>query len=187
MKFRKIAILLLALFLCSSTLMIASAASQTVKVLLNGSELEEGGIMVDGKTYLPIREIANSLQTIVTWDGQNKKATLTRPNVHIVLMQDSKLFGNVTKGNSYTFSVLSQVDNLKTDIAAVKVSIFDPYGSEKVIQTQTDTITKDNFWYRTEDLKYNFEYSGKYAVRFFLKTSASDDWTLVSEKLISSQ
>lgn len=167
--------------------MFADAATQKVRVILNGSELDDGGIIVDGKTYLPLRQIASGLQAVVNWDNQSKKATLYKPNVHMILFQDKVVFGNVDKGNRYTFNVLSQIDNLTTNVSAVKVSITDPYGTEKVIQSQTVNITKDNFWYRTEDIKYNFEFAGKYAVRFYLKTSSSDDWTVVSEKLITSQ
>ncbi|MFF2093528.1 stalk domain-containing protein [Paenibacillus sp. NPDC058174] len=187
MKFSKIAILLVVLTLCGGTLMFADAASQKVRVILNGSELDDSGLIVDNKTYLPLRQIANGLQAIVSWDNQTKKATLYKPNVHMVLFQDKVVFGNVDKGNRYTFNVLSQIDNLTTEVSAVKVSITDPNGTEKVIQSQSVNITKDNFWYRTEDIKYNFEYSGKYAVRFYMKTSASDEWTVVSEKLITSQ
>ncbi|GMK43052.1 MULTISPECIES: stalk domain-containing protein [Paenibacillus] len=185
--FKKVAILLAILSVFGGTLIFADSASQKVRVIVNGSELDDGGIIVDGKTYLPLRQMVNSLNALVDWDNQSKKATINKPNVHMILFQDKVIFGNVDKGNKYTFNVFSQIDNLKTDISAVKVSITDPYGTEKVIQSQNVSITKDNFWYRTEDIKYNFEYAGKYAVRFYLKTSPSDDWTVVSEKLITSQ
>ncbi|MUT66141.1 stalk domain-containing protein [Paenibacillus sp. NEAU-GSW1] len=187
MKWSKIAILLIVLSLCGGTFLFADAASQKVRVILNGSEQDESGVIIDGKAYLPLRQLAGSLHAIVNWDNQSKKATLYKPNVHMILFQDKVVFGNVDKGNRYTFNVLSQIDNLTTDVSAVKVSITDPYGTEKVIQSQSVNITKDSFWYRTEDIKYNFEFSGKYAVRFYMKTSASDEWTVVSEKLISSQ
>ncbi|MFF2484196.1 stalk domain-containing protein [Paenibacillus sp. NPDC058071] len=186
MKFRKVAILLVLLSLCGGTLLYADSAVQKIRVILNGSDIDEGGIMVDGKTYLPLRQVASGLQAVVAWDNQSKKATLYKPNVHMVLFQDNKVFGNVTKGR-YTFNVLAQIDNLTTEVAAVKVSIFDPNGTEKVIQSQTVDIKKDNFWYRTEDFKYNFDLAGKYSVRFYMKLSAADEWTVVSEKLITSQ
>jgi len=103
------------------------------------------------------------------------------------LFQDNNIFGNVNKGNRYTFKVFAQIDNLKTEVAAVKVSIYDPSGTEKVIQSQNVSVNKDNFWYRTDDIKYNFDASGKYAVRFFLKVNANDEWKLVSEKIITAQ
>ncbi|MFC4778416.1 stalk domain-containing protein [Paenibacillus sp. GCM10023252] len=187
MKFKKVLILLSILSLWGGSMLFADSAAQKVRVVLNGMNLDEGGILEDGKVYLPVRELAESMHAIVEWDGGAKKASIYKPNVHMILFQDKVIFGNVVKGNRYTFNVFSQIDNLKTDVAAVKVSVFDPYGNEKVIQSQNVNIAKDNFWYRTEDIKYNFEYSGKYAVRFYLKADAGDPWSLVSEKLITSQ
>ncbi|AJY76409.1 stalk domain-containing protein [Paenibacillus beijingensis] len=187
MKLKKPFILLLAMSLWGGSMIFADSAAQTVRVIVNGSVLDEGGIINDGKTYLPLRQLASSLQAIVAWDEQSKKVTLFKPNVHMFLFQDSKIFGNVDRGNKYTFNVFAQIDNLLTDISAVKVSIFDPSGRETVIDFKNINVSKDNFWYRTEDVKYNFDSSGKYAVRFFMKVNASDDWKLVSEKLISAQ
>lgn len=187
MKFRKIAILLLILSLCGGTLLFADTAAQKVRVIVNGSELDEGGVNLDGKAYLPLRQIADSLQAVVNWDNQNKKATLYKPNVHMVLFQDKVVFGNVDKGKKITFSILSQIDNLMTEVSAVKVSIIEPSGNEKVIQSETVEITKDNIWYWTKDIKYSFDSEGKYAIHFYIKAGISTDWTLVSEKLITSQ
>lgn len=187
MKLKKPVILLLAMSLWGGSMIFADSAAQSVRVIVNGSELDEGGVIYDGKTYLPLRQMSGVLKSIVTWDDQSKKATVFKPNVHMFLFQDSKIFGNVEQGNKYTFNVFAQIDNLLTEISAVKVSIFDPSGRETVIQTQNINVRKDNFWYRTEDVKYNFSSSGKYAVRFFMKVNDSDEWKLVSEKLISAQ
>lgn len=186
MKFRKVVILLLLLSLWGGTMLFADSATQKVRVIINGIEQDDGGLVADGRTYLPLRELATSMQAIVEWDNQNKRATVYKPNVHMFLFRNNTVFGNVTKGYQGSFKVFAQIDNLKTDIVAVKVSIFDPGGKEKVIQTGNVNPTNDNFWYATEDIEYKFESSGKYPIRFFIKTTASDDWTPVSEKIISS-
>lgn len=187
MKFRRLLVLLLVMSLWGGTMMFADSAAQKVRVILNGTELDDAGIMSEGKTYLAIRQLANTLQSIVVWDENAKKVSIFKPNVHMFLFQDSTIFGNVNKGNKYTFKVFAQVDSLTTDIAAVKVSIFDPEGAEKVIQSENEKISKDNFWFRTGDVKYNFDQAGKYAVRFYMKLNAGDDWKLVSEKVITAQ
>ncbi|UVI32240.1 copper amine oxidase N-terminal domain-containing protein [Paenibacillus spongiae] len=188
MKFRRLLILLLVMSLWGGTMMFADSAAQKVRVIVNGEDLSDAGLLSDGKTYLAVRQLANSLQSLVVWDETSKKVTVYKPNVHMFLFQDNTIFGNVNKGNRYTFKVFAQIDNLKTDVAAVKVSIFDPSGSEKVIQSQNVSLNnKDNFWYRTDDIKYNFDSSGKYAVRFFMKVNATDEWNLVSEKIITAQ
>ncbi|MGO4543701.1 stalk domain-containing protein [Paenibacillus sp. 2TAB23] len=186
MKLRKVGILLLLLSVWGGTMMFADSASQKVRVIINGSEQDDGGLIAENKTYLPLRQLANSMQAIVEWDNQSKRATVYKPNVHMFLFQNNAVFGNVAKGYQGKFKVFAQIDNLKTDVTAVKVSIFDPNGKEKVIQTESVNTSKDNFWYATDEIDYKFEASGKYPIRFFLKLKGSDEWTVVSEKLISS-
>lgn len=187
MKFKKVAVLLLVLSLWGSTIMFANAASQQVRVIINGIDQDDGGLIEDGRTYLPVRQLATSLQALVEWDNYTKTASVYKPNVHMFLFQDNKVFGNVEKGYQGSFKVFAQIDNLKTDIAAVKISIYDPAGREKVIQSKTVSSTNDNFWFITDYIDYKFESSGKYAIRFSLKAKVSDEWTVVSEKLISSR
>ncbi|WP_028611182.1 stalk domain-containing protein [Paenibacillus harenae] len=188
MKIRKVVILLLLLSLWGGSMLFADSATQKVRVFINGSEQDDGGLVDDGKTYLPLRQIASSLQAIVEWDNQSKRAAVYKPNVHMFLFdeKDNKVFGNVTKGYKGSFKVFAQIDNLKIDISAVKVSIFDPSGKEKVIQTGNVNSSNDNFWYATEYIEYKFESSGKYPIRFFVKLKGSEEWTPVSEKIISS-
>lgn len=187
MKFKKVAILLVLMSLWGGSMLFANSAAQKVKVIINGADQEDGGIIVDGKTYLPLRQLASSLQAIVEWDGQSKKATVYKPNVHMFLYQGNSPFGLVDKGFQGKFKVFAQIDNLKTDIAAVKVSIFDPSGKEKVIQSEAANPKSDNFWFVTEEIDYKFETTGKYIVRFFMKVSTADEWTAVSEKIITSR
>ncbi|ALS27411.1 copper amine oxidase [Paenibacillus sp. 32O-W] len=188
MKVRKLLIVLFVLSLWGGTMVFADAAAQRVNILVNGKEGVNSGVIIDGQTLLPLREIAGSLQALVAWDNDTKKVIVTKPNVHMFLFQDQKTFGNVDKNNRYTFNVFAQIDNLTTQISAVKVSIFNPANQETVIQSQDVNLKgKDNFWFRTENIKYHFETEGKYAVRFFMKASPTDEWGLVSEKIITAE
>lgn len=190
MKFKKLVVLTLALSLWGGTVLFADSAAQKVRVFVNGIESKESGLLAEGSTYLPLREIASSLQALVVWDDSAKRASIYKPNVHMFLFQDQNqkqvTFGNVKQGK-VTFSVFSQIDNLQTDIHAVKVVIADPSGDEKLIQSQTVNKPVDNFWFRTEDFRYSFDSAGKYSVRFYMKQTATSDWTLVSEKTITAQ
>ncbi|SEN16111.1 stalk domain-containing protein [Paenibacillus sp. OV219] len=187
MKFRKLLIMTLVMSLWGGTMLFADSASQRVRVIVNGSELDDAGIFTDGKTYLSVRQVASSLQALVNWDDNSKKVTIFKPNVHMFLFQDSTIFGNVTKGNRITFKVFAQIDNLLTDISAVKVTITDPGGDEQMIQSKSVSIDKDNFWYRTDDFTYTFDKAGKYTIHFFMKVAGSDDWKVVSEKTITTK
>ncbi|CAH1210080.1 hypothetical protein PAECIP111893_03134 [Paenibacillus plantiphilus] len=186
MKFRKLLILLLVMSLWGGTMLFADAAVQKVRVIVNGSELDDAGLFTEGKTYLPIRQIAATMQAFISWDESAKKVTVHKPNVHMFLFQDNTIFGNVTKGNRITFKVFAQIDNLLTDVSAVKVSIVDPDGKEEVIQSEK-VNKNDNFWYRTDDFTYTFSSAGKYTIRFYMKVNASDDWKQISEKTVTAK
>ncbi|MBO7743941.1 copper amine oxidase [Paenibacillus sp. MWE-103] len=187
MKFRKLLIASLVLSLWGGTMLFADGASQRIRVIVNGGELNDAGIFSDGKTYLSARQVANTLQSLVFWDDASKKVTIYKPNVHMFLFQDTTIFGNVVKGNKITFKVFAQIDNLLTDISAVKLTIADPSGAEQVIQSKNVSVDKDNFWYRTDDYTYTFDAAGKYTINFYMKVSSGDDWNLVSQKTITAK
>ncbi|PZD93848.1 copper amine oxidase [Paenibacillus sambharensis] len=183
MKAKKLLVLVALLSIWGGTMIFADSASSKIKVIVNGSELDEAGVMTDGKTYLPLRQISNSLQALISWDEASKKVTINKPNVHMFLFQNNTVFGKVSKGSRYTFSVWAQVDSLRMNISALKVTIADPSGREELIQSQDVNAQKDNFWFRTKDIRYAFEAGGSYTVRFYMKPDG-DEWKVVSEKLI---
>ncbi|MDQ6420886.1 stalk domain-containing protein [Paenibacillus sp. LHD-117] len=187
MKFRKIAIMLLLLSLWGGSMIFADAASQKVRVMINGIEQDEGGVLLDGKTYLPLRQLAEAMGAVIRWDDNNKRAVIYKPNVHMFLYKGNTPFGVVDKGYQGKIKVFSQIDNLKTDISGVKVTISDPYGKERFIQSESVTNNSDTFWFVTDEFDYKFDASGKYTVRFYLRLAGSDEWVPVSEKLITSR
>ncbi|WP_214629174.1 stalk domain-containing protein [Paenibacillus agaridevorans] len=186
MKFRKIAIMLTLLSIWGGTMIFADATTQKVRVMINGTEQDEGGVLLEGKTYLPLRQIAEAMGAIVRWDENNKRAILYKPNVHMFLYNGSQPFGGVNKGYQGKIKVFSQIDNVKTDLASVKVTIEDPSGKERFIQSENVTNNNDSFWFITDEFDYKFEATGKYKVRFYMRLSNSEDWVVVSEKLITS-
>jgi len=186
MRFKKVIILLSLLSLWGGTMIFANTATQKVKTIINDAVQEESGVVIDGKTYLPVRQLANAFQSILEWDNVNKKATIYKPNVHMFLFKDNEVFGNVNRGYQGKFKVFAQVDSMKTSTAAVKVTITDPYGKETVIQESSVNTKNDNFWFVTENIEYKFEHKGDYPIRFYMKVKSSDDWTSVSEKMIIS-
>ncbi|MDQ0088347.1 hypothetical protein J2T12_001753 [Paenibacillus anaericanus] len=183
MKWRRVGLLVFAFSLMGGSLLFADSASQKVKFLLNGSEIEDGGYMVDGKTYVALRE----LQGFVEYNESSKKVSYYKPNVHMFLFtsSDEKVFGDIKKTGKLTFNVFSQIDNLKTDISSVRVTITPPNGTPEVIQTEEIKEQRDNFWFRTEDYSYDFKTAGKYTIGFYMKASSGGDYVLVSEKGIN--
>lgn len=186
MKVRRLIILTLILSLFGASMVFADTASTKIRVFVNGEETEDGGYLIDGKAYLPVGQLSTLIQGLVSWDNTDKKVTIQKPNVHMILFQEKSIFQNVTVGK-YTFNVFCQIDNLRSDISSVKVTIVDPFGKSTDIQEQNVTEQKESFWFKTQDLKYDFKMTGKYTVKFFIKPAKSDDYQLVSEKVIVSR
>lgn len=192
MKARRIIMLTLALTLLCGTVAYADTISQRIKIWVDKQELDETAIVVDDTTYLPMRSIADRLNAIVTWDDSNKRVAIYKPNVHMFTMKDTLPFGSVPK-DKIQFFVFSQIDSLKTDISAFKVTIADPYGDETWLDGRNSTDKefpdpgKDNFSFKTKEISYDFKYSGKYVVRFWMKPVGESAFHLVSEKVITSK
>ncbi len=188
MKVKKLLVLVVLLSLWGGTMMFADSVSQKIRIFVNGSELKENAVLIEGNTYLPMRQIADTLQSLIIWDESSKKVTLNKPNVHMVtFIGGTKIFGNVTKGDKLDFDVLAQVDSLSVGISGIKISIFDPYGREQIIQEKKVSPETDNFWFKTEKISYKFENTGNYAIRLFMRQAGSDNWSIVSEKKIASK
>jgi hypothetical protein len=193
MKIRKVILLTLIFTLICGSAVYADTVTQKLRVWFNNKEADDAGVVVDGKTFLSIRTVTDKLQALLSWDDTNKKLTIYKPNVHMITMSDGALFGGVTKAKS-KFLVLSQIDNLKVDISAFKVTISDPYNEVETLIDQRDSTDKDfpdvgkeDFWFKSKDISYNFDIAGKYTVRFWIKLAGDSTFQVVSEKIIKRQ
>ncbi|WP_055110041.1 hypothetical protein [Paenibacillus ihumii] len=182
MKWRRVMVLVLAFSLTGGSMLFADSATQKVKLSIDGREVEEGAYVIDGKTYVPVRE----LEGLAEYDEATKKVTYYKPNVHIFLFKGKDIFSDIEKAGKLKFSVFSQIDNLKTEISAIKVAITAPDGTSKTIQTKDVKDTGSNFYFVTDDYTYDFKTAGKYTLGFYMKpASGSSDFVLVSEKSIN--
>lgn len=181
---KKVIIMPLLICLWGGSMIYAATEGQKIAVAINGIGLGERGVVVDGTTYLPVRDVANSQQSIIQWDESGKKISIFKPNVHLILLQDQKMFGNVDKNKQLNFHVLVQVDNLKTEISDIKVTITDPMNREELIHAKSVQEKKEDFWFLSKEHKYNFGV-GVYKVRCYMKSGSSNEWSLVSEKQIT--
>jgi hypothetical protein len=182
MKWRRVMALMMAFSIMGGTAISAESAKDQVQLIINGEVSKDGAVVIDGKTYVPIRDFNG----LVNFDPSGGKVVFDQPNVHMFLFKGDTVFGNVNKGNKVKFNVFSQIDTLKTDISGVKVAITDPSGNVKDIQSQDiKGAQKDNFWFRTNDFTYDFKTAGNYRVGFYIKESKDGSYTLVSEKVIT--
>ena len=191
MKVRKLLVMIVVLTLVFGTAAFAESITQNIKIELNKEELKGGGLLVDNKAYIGVGVLSRAMQAVVSWDNDAKRASIYKPNVHMFTMLGDKPFGSVTKGRTTKFNVFAQIDSLKTDISAFKVTITDPYGEETLIDgresSDKDFPTKYDFWFKTKDISYDFNYAGAYTIRFYMALSSGDtSMQVVSEKSIAS-
>lgn len=93
---RKIAIILAVVLLLSTGIVYAASVNGTfaglpiVNVIVNGETLktEVPGVVLQGKTLLPARAIAESLDSAVSWDQTTMTATITKPVVTMLFVDE---------------------------------------------------------------------------------------------------
>ncbi|MGZ9587053.1 stalk domain-containing protein [Paenibacillus marinisediminis] len=189
MKCRRIATLALLVtiiggsFLSAAPVAGAESSVDKVEVKINGHSVPEGGLVVDGRTYMSVRQLQDSLRAFVYWDADNKRLYLTKPNVNMLLFRDKTIFGKVEAGSKVSFSVFTQVDSLKTEVDSIRLTITDPNGKTSKIQESPLTISQDNFWFRSDDYKYEFKHKGDYKIQCFLRQK-NGEYALMSEMTV---
>lgn len=194
MKVRKVILLTLLFTLIFGSAVYADTVTQKLRVLFNNKEADDSGVIVDGKSYLLVRTVTDKLQALLSWDDTSKKLMVYKPNVHMLTMKDGASFNIVPKATKYKFMVYSQIDNLKVDISAFKVTISDPYNEVETLIDQRGSSDKDfaeqdkeDFNFSSKEISYNFDMAGKYTVRFWMKLAGDSAYQVVSEKIIKRQ
>ncbi|NOU76209.1 hypothetical protein GC098_33485 [Paenibacillus sp. LMG 31458] len=205
MKVQRILALMLMFFVLSTAAVVASSiwgdfkGNNIARLIVNEETVEFGDadvppLIVEGKTVLPLRAVSDALQALVKWDNSNKTAYLYKPNVHMFftteVRKDSAIvpFGVVERGKEADFIVFAQVDNLKTSINSVRVSVVSPSG-KSVITPVVKSISesKESFWLKVPLYGVSFNEAGTYVVKFAMKQDGSNDYSVVSEKQIQSE
>ncbi|GFR37553.1 hypothetical protein PRECH8_08490 [Insulibacter thermoxylanivorax] len=162
--------------------------AKKVSVSVNGQSLKEQGLQVNSKVYVPLNEMADTVQAMIEYDGD--QVAIYKPNVHMALFSVVKdrittPFGNVTKGGEYNFAIFTQVDNLQKEVKNLKFEIFDPHG-KSVYNAIFPLSLKDNFWHFTPTITLKFNQTGEYKIRAYMQLSVQGGYHLVSEKIIQS-
>lgn len=189
MKFRKILLCALALSIVGGATVAASEVWKTVRIKVNDVEIAEG-LNVEGKTYVPLRSVADTLQALIKVDSSSDTVHIFKPNVHLFLFTGDKNamkpFGNVYQGQ-YKFVVFAQVDNLMTKANSIKINVTDPNGQTlKSVVAPLAGDQGDNFWYVSSEINVDFRTTGQYKVKFFIQQTPESNYELVSEKAIQS-
>ncbi|MBB6636399.1 copper amine oxidase [Cohnella thailandensis] len=193
MKFRKLLILTAVLTLSFGTGVFADTLGQKVKVIFNKQDVSDIDATLIGKdAYVSAGALGDLVQGMVFWDDSAKKVSIYKPNVHMFLMSGSTSFGTVAKQKTQEFQVYAQIDNLQTSISSFKITITDPYGDSTWIDGLSSgdanfPSDKDSFWFTSKKFSYEFKYTGKYTVRFWMKPTDGSTMQVVSEKTVISK
>lgn len=54
-------------------------AGEKVNIFVDGTKLENGGILIDGRTLVPVRDISEALGANVTWENTQKQVEISKP------------------------------------------------------------------------------------------------------------
>lgn len=192
MKVRKLILLTLTFTLLCGSVAYADSVTQKLRVWVNKKEVDSNSVIVDNKMYISSQVVSDKLQAIVTWDENEKKISIFKPNVHMLTSSGSDIFADVKQNQKAKFNVFIQVDSLKTDISALKLTIADPYGDEALIEQRKSGDSdfpdgKSDFWITMKDVSYNFDKAGPYTLRFWMKPAGESSFQVVSEKTIASK
>lgn len=196
LKLRRVVGISLALLLAGSITVLANDVydwykARKVQVKVNGANISSSALLLqgEGRTMLPLREITSTLQGMVAWNAEEQTVEIYKPNVHLTMFTaDDKPFGKVDRGVSADFRILTQIDSLYNKISDIKITIEDPFGKDVYSYESNiqDENMKETLWLDLKNIKMNFKYVGKYTVKCYLKPVGANQYSLVSQKVISS-
>jgi hypothetical protein len=186
-KLRKLVISTVCLMMISGgTLLYAAAGKTELSVYVNNVLQKIPALSSEGKAYLPLEQLSENMQAIMSWDESVGTVRIYKPNVNTVLLDDQgKIFGKVRSASSSTFYTLVQVDHLRTDISDLKITITSPAGKSDIVDNQPIAEKKESFWFKSAAYDYTFSDKGNYTIQVYVKDAASKNWFIVSELQIS--
>ncbi|GGF85542.1 hypothetical protein [Paenibacillus aceti] len=182
-KAKKILFFLFCLMILPGGTILAAAVNKAeISLYLNDVLQKRSGLVVDGDVLLSSEQMSEDLFALFSRDESGETVRIYKPNVNVVLLDNNdKVFGKVKSTNRITFSTLVQVDNLKTKISDLKVTITSPADKTDTISSQEIKDSTEYFWFRSEDFTYTYSEKGNYVIKVYFKDIDSKKWFPVSE------
>ncbi|MRN52267.1 hypothetical protein [Paenibacillus monticola] len=181
-KINKLLFLVLGLMILPGTMLYAASSQSEVSVYVNNVVQKQSGILSEGEAFIPAEQLSENLYGLLSVEESGNTVRIYKPNVNTTLLDDKGgIFGKVKSPARITFSTLVQVDNLKTEISDIKITITDPADKTEVIDTQQINNKEENFWFKSVEFTYNFNTKGSYAILVYFKDINSGKWFPVSE------
>jgi hypothetical protein len=155
-----------------------------VNVTLNGIKINSDvpGINFDSRTLLPVRAIAEAMNSVIQWDQKTATAKIIKPTINMIFAGDitQESGGHITikdAGSYFNTVGMDRWENLYVEIGPMesktydyRVIVYDPKGN--VVGTsavQSEAIDKDGLiaFIPVENMAYN--YPGNYKFKFQIK------------------
>lgn len=166
-----------------------SIRAKKVTVKMNDQALDSRSYEVRGDVLVPLDEIAESLQAIVLYDGN--QVNIYKPNIHMSILAHTKngvdLRSTVNHGERLKFNIRAEGESLGLDIENMKFEIVNPKGvvvHEEIVAASDDVKENPTFISHTGEISHYFFVQGKYTFKAYMKLEGSNEYHLVSKKVI---
>lgn len=155
-----------------------------VNVTLNGTKINSDvpGINVDSRTLLPVRVVAEAMNSVVQWDQKTATAEIIKPTVNMIFAGDitQESGGHITikdAGSYFNTVGTDRWENLYVEIGPMegktydyRVIVYDPKGNVVgTSEVQSENIDKGGLivFIPVENMAY--KYPGEYKFKFQIK------------------
>jgi len=170
------------MILQSGTILFAAVNKSEISLYLNDSFQKREGLIINGDILLSAEQLSEDLFALSSIDESGETIRIYKPNVNLVVLDNNnQVFGKVKSNTRVTFSTLVQVDNLKTKISDLKITITNPTGKTETISNEQIKDSTEYFWFGSENFTYNYSEKGNYVIRVYFKDIDSKKWFSVSE------
>jgi hypothetical protein len=170
------------MILQSGTILFAAVNKSEISLYINDLFQTREGIIINRDIFVSIEQLSEDLFALSSTDESGETIRIYKPNVNLVLLDNNnKVFGKVKSNTRVTFSTLVQVDNLKTKISDLKITITNPAGKTETISNEQIKDSTEYFWFGSENFTYDYSTKGNYVIRAYFKDTTSKKWFTVSE------
>ena len=100
-------------------------AESPIKIIVNGKRVtsDVDPYISNDRTLVPIRVIAEELDSVVEWDNDNRAVHISKEDIHILLRIDSNLV-EYTNDNETTYTVIDVAPQVKEDRTFVPIRLI---------------------------------------------------------------
>lgn len=151
--------------------------SKTIKVYVNDNKIrfDTNPFIENGRTLVPVRAIAQSMNFNVNWDGNTQTATFENDNKKVYIQINNNTISIYDNNSGKTENILIDVPAMiKNDRTYVPLrALSEAFGSE--VKWNGDTYTVSITWIEGYDNLIEFTFADK-GIEHLVRVELGDDW-----------